>query len=119
MVKVLNPAQFVRAIEPELADRARSANLPPVCELGFSIDGARQVLTITRSGVRLSQGRLGRSYLALKDNEFTRLLLGHNDVKESVEQGRIIASTQIAVDTARALFPRLPLWRPKWDDAMA
>jgi predicted acetyltransferase len=119
MVKVLNPAQFVRAIEPELAERARSANLPPVCELGFSIDGARQVLTVTRSGVRLSQGRLGRSYLALKDNEFTRLLLGHNDVKESVEQGRMIASTQIALETARALFPRLPLWRPKWDDAMA
>ncbi len=119
MVKVLDPAQFVRAIEPELAERSRSANLPPVCELGFLIDGARQVLTVTRRGVQLSTGRLGRSYLALKDNEFTRMLLGHNDIAESVEQGRIIPSTQIALETARALFPRLPMWRPKWDEAQA
>ncbi len=119
MVKVLNPAQFVRAIESELAERAGAANLPPVCELGLFIEGTRQVLTVTRRGVRLSTGRLGRSYLALKDNEFTRMLLGHNDVAESVQQGRIIPSTQIALETARALFPRLPLWRPKWDDAQA
>jgi hypothetical protein len=119
MVKVLNPAQFVRAIESEVAERARAANLPPVCELGFFIEGTRQVLTVTRRGVRLSTGRLGRSYLALKDNEFTRMLLGHNDVAESVQQGRIIPSTQIALDTARALFPRLPLWRPKWDEVPA
>ncbi|MEX2141472.1 MAG: GNAT family N-acetyltransferase [Pirellulales bacterium] len=119
MVKVLNPAQFVRAIEPELAERARTANLPPVCELGLFIEGTRQVLTVTRRGVRLSSGRLGRSYLALKDNEFTRMLLGHNDIAESVQQGRIIPSTQIALETAGELFPRLPLWRPKWDDAQA
>jgi predicted acetyltransferase len=119
MVKILNPAQFVRAIEPELVERARAANLPPVCELGLFIEGTRQVLTVTRRGVRLSTGRLGRSYLALKDNEFTRMLLGHNDVVESVQQERIIPSTQIALETARALFPRLPLWRPKWDDAQA
>jgi hypothetical protein len=119
MVKVLNPAQFVRAIESELAERASAANLPPVCELGLFIEGTRQVLTVTRRGVRLSTGRLGRSYLALKDNEFNRMLLGHNDVAESVQQGRIIPSTQIALETARALFPRLPLWRPKWDDAQA
>jgi predicted acetyltransferase len=119
MVKVLNPAQFVRAIEPELAERARAGNLPPLCELGLCIEGSRQVLTVTRRGVRLTAGRLGRSYLALKDNEFTRMLLGHNDVAESVQQERIIPSTQIALDTARTLFPSLPLWRPKWDDAQA
>jgi predicted acetyltransferase len=119
MVKVLNPAKFVASIEPELVERARVANLPPVCELGLFIDGTRQVLTVTRRGVRLSTGRMGRSYLALKDNEFTRMLLGHSDVAETVQQERIIPSTQIALETARALFPRLPLWRPKWDDAQA
>jgi hypothetical protein len=40
-------------------------------------------------------------------------------VAESVQQGRIVPSTQIALDTARALFPQLPLWRPKWDEAQA
>jgi hypothetical protein len=119
MVKILNPAQFVRTIEPALAERTRSEHLPPVCELGLLVDNSKHTLTVTRRGSRLSSGRLGRSYLALKENEFTRLMLGHNDVAESVAQERIVPSTQIALATARAMFPRLPLWRPTWDEAPA
>jgi predicted acetyltransferase len=119
MVKILDPAGFVKAIEPALVERARAANLPIDCELGFYVDGAKHTLTVTRRGARLGAGRLGRSYLALKGNEFTRLLLGHNDVIEPVEQERIVPSTQIALETARALFPRLPQWRPTWDEALA
>jgi hypothetical protein len=119
MVKLLDPARFVKSIEQQLVARARAANLPAICELGFFIEGAKQILTINRRGARLSAGRLGRSYLALKWNEFTRLLLGHNDVAEAVSQERIIPSTQIALETAQALFPRLPLWRPVWDELPA
>jgi predicted acetyltransferase len=119
MVKILDPAAFVKAIEPALVERARAANLPPDCELGLFVDGIKRTLTVTRRGARLSTGRLGRSYLALKGNEFTRLLLGHNDIIEPVEQERIVPSTQIALETARVLFPRLPLWRPTWDEALA
>jgi hypothetical protein len=119
MVKILDPAEFVKAIEPVLVERARAANLPPDSELGLFVDGVKRTLTVTRRGARLTTGRLGRSYLALKGNEFTRLLLGHNDVTVPVEQERIVPSTQIALETARALFPRLPLWRPTWDEALA
>jgi predicted acetyltransferase len=119
MVKILDPAAFVKAIEPVLVERARAANLPPDSELGLFVDGVKRTLTVTRRGARLTTGRLGRSYLALKGNEFTRLLLGHNDVTVPVEQERIVPSTQIALETARALFPRLPLWRPTWDEALA
>ena len=119
MVKILDPTQFIRAIEPALLQRALEANLPPVCELGLFVEGAKHALTITRSGVSLGSGRLGRSYLAMKWNELTRLFLGHSDVAEAVAQERIIPSTQIALDTAKALFPRLPLWRPMWDEMRA
>jgi hypothetical protein len=87
--------------------------------LGFSIEGSKQVLTLTRRGARLCAGRLGRSYLTLKSNEFARLMLGHSDVSEAVAQERIIPSTQTALETAQALFPRVPLWRPTWDDLPA
>jgi predicted acetyltransferase len=119
MVKILDPAGFIKAIEPVLVERARAANLPPECELGLFVNGVKRTLTVTRRGARLSTGRLGRSYLALKENEFTRLLLGHNDIREPVEQERIVPSTQIALETARGLCPRVPLWRPTWDEALA
>jgi predicted acetyltransferase len=119
MVKILDPDGFIKAIEPVLVERARAANLPADCELGLFVDGVKHTLTVTRRGAKLATGRLGRSYLALKGNEFTRLLLGHNEVTVPVEQERIVPSTQIALETARALFPRLPLWRPTWDEALA
>jgi hypothetical protein len=119
MVKILDHSQFMRAIEPLIVERARAANLPAATELGLYVEGAKQVLAVNRRGARLGAGRLGRSYLALKWNELTRLFLGHSDVGECVVQGRIVPSTQVALETAQALFPRLPLWRPSWDDAQA
>jgi GNAT superfamily N-acetyltransferase len=119
MVKVIDPAQFVKAIEPALVERARKANLPATCDLGLFIEGTKHMLAVTGRSARLTMGKLGRSYLALKWNECQRLLLGHNDVAEAVRQERIVPSTQIALETAQSLFPRLPLWRPRWDELPA
>jgi hypothetical protein len=46
-------------------------------------------------------------------------LLGHLDVRESIASGRLAASTGVAEELAGALFPRVPLWRPPWDDLPA
>jgi predicted acetyltransferase len=119
MVKVLDPARLVKAIEPDLVERSRAANLPAATELGLLVDGVKDALVVTRRTARLTHGRLGRSYVIAKRNEFTRLLLGHNDAAESAQQERLVPSTQIALETARALFPRLPLWRPTWDEMPA
>jgi hypothetical protein len=119
MVKVLDPARLVKAIEPDLVERSRAANLPAATELGLLVDGVKDALVVTRRTARLTHGRLGRSYVIAKRNEFTRLLLGHNDAAESAQQERLGPSTQIALETARALFPRLPLWRPTWDEMPA
>jgi hypothetical protein len=119
MVKVLDPVQFVKAIEPALIERARQANLPAGSELGLFVEGTKHMLSVSGRSAKLTAGKLGRSYLALRWNECQRLLLGHNDVAEAVRQERIVPSTQIALETAQALFPRLPLWRPRWDEMPA
>jgi hypothetical protein len=64
-------------------------------------------------------GALGRSYLTLNRDEFTRLALGHYAVHDMMAEDRIQASTQVAVELAAALFPKLPFWRPPWDDLPA
>jgi predicted acetyltransferase len=119
MVRVVNPAALVRKLESELVERARAADMPAAVELGFAVDGQKHLLTVTRRTARLERGRLGRSYLTLKENEFTRLLLGHGDVAEVAAQDRVNASTQTAIEIAQVLFPKQPLWRPSWDDLPA
>jgi hypothetical protein len=116
MVKVVDPLKFVAMIGPELEARAKQAGLPREAELGFSVDGMKWRLAYTRRGIRVRGGSLGRSYLTMNRAEFTRLVLGHGSVQETAFSGRIQASTQTALDLADALFPRLPLYRPVWDE---
>ncbi len=48
-----------------------------------------------------------------------QLLLGHLDIETAAQAGRLAVSTRVAMQTAKTLFPRLPLWRPPWDDVYA
>lgn len=116
MAKLLDPLAFLRAIVGELHLRAERAKLVRPCGLGLLFDEAKLRVIATRRSVKLSRGKLGRSYLRLNLPELTRLLLGHLDVREAVASGRILASTRQAVETAEALFPRLPQWRSPLDD---
>jgi ribosomal protein S18 acetylase RimI-like enzyme len=119
MVKLFDQVDFLTRLAPVIESRARSAGLSDTCELGLLIDGDRYVLTIGRRGTTVSRGRLGRSYIACNRCEFTRLLLGHSSPVDASAQGRMTASTQTALDLAEVLFPRLPAWRPPWDDLTA
>jgi len=116
MVKVVDPLKFLAMIGPELEARAKQAGLARDTELGFSVDGTKWRLVYTRRGMRVRGGSLGRRYLTMNRAEFTRLMLGHGSVRETAFAGRIRASTQTALDLADALFPRLPLYRPVWDE---
>jgi predicted acetyltransferase len=116
MVKVVDPLKFLTMIGPELEARAKQAGLARETELGFNVDGTKWRLAYTRRGMRVRGGSLGRSYLTMNRAEFTRLALGHGSVRETAFAGRIQASTQTALDLADALFPRLPFYRPVWDE---
>lgn len=117
MARLLDPLGFLRLLRPVLQRRAEA--LPRPCELGLLVEGEKYRLALTRRGVRVQAGKLGRSYLSLNVAEFTRLALGHYDPEESAQAGRLQPSTRVALQTASALFPRLPLWRPPLDALIA
>ena len=119
MVKLLDAASFLTRLEPVFEARARAADLAGTCELGLLIENDKFLLTVGRRGAKLARNRLGRSYLACNRSEFTRLLLGHASPADAVAQGRLTVSTQTALELAEVLFPRLPSWRPPWDDLTA
>ncbi len=116
MVRIVDVPKFLALLRPQLESRARAAGLPRNSELGFAVDGAKWRLVETRRGFHVRAGKLGRSYLTMNRAEFTRLALGHGNVRETAETGRIQASTNAALELAEILFPRLPLWRPQWDE---
>jgi hypothetical protein len=119
MVKLFDPLHFLTLLRPQLQERARASGAPCPCELGILVGGDKQRLVLGRKGVEIESGKLGRSYLTCSRAELTRLLLGHLDVREAVEAGRLEASTRVAAAAAAALFPQLPLWHPPLDELPA
>lgn len=123
MAKVFDPVGLLERLTPLVEARFRSAverskSLEKGCELGLLAGDERFSIECGRRGVSIARGRVGRSYLACTAAELTRLLLGHCSAREAAEQGRLTASTQSALEIADALFPRLPTWRPMWDDLL-
>jgi predicted acetyltransferase len=116
MAKLMNPPGFLKMLCPELHNRAEAAGLTRPCELGILVDGEKYRLVVSRRSVKFGRHKIGRSYLSCGGTHFTRLLLGHLDIDEALAEGRLRASTQLAAETARALFPRLPVWRPPLDE---
>jgi Sterol carrier protein domain len=118
-------------MEGVLLARHRAAALPKPLALGLEIqcgaksggthavEVARLRLVFTSRGMKLVRGSVGRQYLVLRKRDLAALLLGHWHLGDMVEAGRIEASSKSAVQVARALFPKLPWWRPPLDDLLA
>lgn len=119
MVKIMDPAKLLAAIAPELESRAKTADLRRGTELGLRIGSAVWQVAYTQRGIRIRPGPVGRNYLAMNSAEFARLVLGHGNVCETSAAGRIHPSNKTALELAGSLFPKLPLWRPAWDDLPA
>jgi predicted N-acetyltransferase YhbS len=118
MAYLPDPVRLMEQLGPELQRRAEAAALERPLELGFLVDGAKYQLELHRQGISAAADRLGRSYLRLNVADFTRLLLGQFDYDEALADGRMDASTTLARDVGRILFPRLPWWRPPLDDLL-
>jgi len=116
MTRLMNPTGFLKLLCPELHLRAEAARMTRPCELGLLVDGEKYRLIVSRRSVKLSRNKIGRSYLACTMANFTRLVLGHFDLDDALGAGRLRSSTQLATETARVLFPQLPLWRPPLDE---
>ncbi|MEO8497401.1 MAG: GNAT family N-acetyltransferase, partial [Planctomycetota bacterium] len=119
MVKLFDPLLLLADSLDMMYQRAKAADLSLPCDLGLMIDGQRHSISIRQRTVKLLRGKLGRSYLECGLNDLTQLLLGHLDVSDAVTAGKITASTRVATETASVLFPRLPFWRPAFDELQA
>jgi hypothetical protein len=119
MMKIMEPAKLLAAIAPELEARAKRLQWRRGTELGICVDSTKWRIAYTPRGIRVRSGPLGGHSLTMNRAEFTRLLFGHGDVRETAAAGRIRAATKTALDLAAELFPKLPLWRPAWDDLPA
>jgi GNAT superfamily N-acetyltransferase len=116
MARLLDPMQLLRRLCGEFGRRAEAARLPRPLELGLQVEGQKYQLELGVRGVEVVSQRMGRSYLRLNVADFTRLVLGQLDWDRAVAEKRLEASTSLAQQAGRALFPRLPLWYPPLDE---
>jgi GNAT superfamily N-acetyltransferase len=119
MARLLDPVGLMRRSASEFVRRAREARLPCPIELGLLVDGRKYQIDVTAQSANAVANQLGRSYLRLNVADFTRLVLGQLDWDRALEEGRLVASTALAREAGRVLFPSLPLWRPPLDDLTA
>jgi GNAT superfamily N-acetyltransferase len=130
MAKVFEPLRLLTEMEGVLASRHRAAALPKPLALGLEIhcgaklgrthavEVARLRLVFTSRGMKLAKGNAGRQHLTLRKRDLAPLMLGHWNLSDMIEAGRIDASTKAAEQVGRVLFPKLPWWRPPLDDLL-
>ena len=119
MMKVFDLVELITHVAPEITARAKRLDITRRLELGFHVDDQRYRFVLSRRSARLKPMKPPRSYLRCSRSEFVQLVLGHLDINKAVQMGRVSASTGTALQLASVIFPRLPLWRPLWDDLPA
>lgn len=119
MYHVPDPGRFLRGILPELARRAAAANLPQPVELGLTVSDRRWLIHIEDKGPRVEPDKLGRRHLTLTPAAFVCLAMGHSGIDTALNLDGAEASTQTAIELARALFPVRPIWRSPLDAGTA
>jgi predicted N-acetyltransferase YhbS len=115
LARVNDPALLLRQLEGELLQRAVRGGLSLPCEIGLDAAPLKLLVRLSRRGLQLRLGKLGRSYLRLNQSTLTQLLLGMADATAAVERGVLFASTRLALETAQVLFPSLAFWSSPWD----
>lgn len=119
MMKLFDPVEFIQRVRHRLRQNVRQSSLGFPLELGLELPDQRVQIVCNQRSTRLKPGKLGRSYLKLTPAALTQLLLGQCDIAKATRQGWIEPSTQVAIESAQVLFPRLPLWLTPLDDLSA
>jgi len=119
MIKIFDPLKLLENLREEINRRAQAAGMDRPFELGLEIRGKWHQILFTPRGVKLVEGKSGRSHLRCDETVLTQLLLGHLNVQQAVDQKLLQLSTRIAFETVQTIFPQLPLWRPPLDNSPA
>lgn len=121
MLKLLDPAAMLRLLRPEIERRAIEAGIRRPVELGLAPKNRQQPefrplrVVITRRSVKLGANAAGRKFIRCDAADLTRLLVGRLDVLSAHDQLRLVPSSQLDLDLAYRIFPKLPWWRPTLD----
>lgn len=115
LVRMPNVIQQLAELSETLQQRAKSRGLELPLDLGLLIDGEKYCIHLGKRKGSLSDGKLGRSYLELNHAQLVRLMLGDLPVEQVIQQGQMIASTQVAANVAARLFDYDPPWFPAID----
>ena len=119
MYHIPNLEKFLGAALPELAHRAAAAGMIQPLELGLTVGDRRWLLHVEGEKSRFEPDKLSRRHLTLSQPALVRLLMGHTDIDRAVQEDGVESSTGTALDAARVLFPRRPIWRSPLDAGTA
>ncbi len=111
--------RFLTSTMPELEARAAAAGALSPLELGLTVGDRRWLLHVEPGKSRVEPDKLSRRHLSLTEPAVVRLLMGQTDIDGAVEDDGAESSTGTALDTARILFPKRPVWRSPLDAATA
>lgn len=119
MYHIPDVGRFLTAILPQLEATVKAAHAEMPFELGLAVDDHRWLIHLQPRKSKIETDKLSRRYLTLSRAALVRLVLGHTGIDAAIEQDGVVAATATAVDAARILFPRRPLWRSPLDSATA
>ncbi len=119
MYHIPDVGRFLKAILPELNNRAVEAGVSLPLELGVTADDHRWLIHIDGKSSRIEPDKLSRRHLTLTPSALVRLVMGHTGVDAAASEEGFIASTATALDAARVLFPVQAIWRSPLDAATA
>ena len=113
--------RFLTLAMPELEARALASahGTAAPMELGLTVGERRWLLHVEPGKSRVEPDKLSRRHLTLTAPALVRLLMGQTDINAAVEEDGAESSTGTALETARILFPRRPVWRSPLDAATA
>ena len=111
--------RFLTAAMPELIARAEASHATGALELGLTVDDRRWLLHVERDHARVEPDKLSRRHLTLTAPSLVRLVMGQTGIDHAVEEDGVESSTGTALEAARILFPRRPIWRSPLDAATA
>ncbi len=115
LVRMPNAIQQLAELVPTLHSRAKSRGLELPLDLGLLVDGEKFCIHLGKRKGSLTDGKLGRSYLELAHAQLVRLILGDLPIEKMLQQGQLVASTQVAANMAARLFDYDPPWFPAVD----
>jgi hypothetical protein len=119
MSRVFDSVGYLHRLTSVLHERSKAAGLSRPGDLGLVVGGVKCRVVLAARSVRIEEGPAENGQVCCEEREFTQLLLGHLDVTAAASRRRLEASSPEALRMAAVLFPRLPLWRPPWDDLPA